>query len=51
MKGLEDLQGIRVLAIDDEEDALALLRVVLETAGAEVTTFTSPLAAWSVSPT
>ena len=26
--------GVRVLAIDDEEDALALLRVVLETAGA-----------------
>ena len=36
--GLGDLHGIRVLAIDDEEDALTLLRVVLETAGAEVTT-------------
>ena len=33
-----DLSGIRVLAVDDEEDALTLLRVVLETAGAEVTT-------------
>ncbi len=42
---LGDLEGIRVLAIDDEEDALALLRVVLETAGAEVTTFGSPLVA------
>ena len=27
-----------MLAVDDEEDALTLLRVVLETAGAEVTT-------------
>jgi PAS domain S-box-containing protein len=32
------LRGVRVLAVDDEEDALGLLRVVLETAGAEVTT-------------
>ncbi len=35
---LGNLTGVRVLAIDDEEDALGLLRVVLETAGAEVTT-------------
>jgi signal transduction histidine kinase/CheY-like chemotaxis protein len=42
---LSDLSGIRVLAIDDEEDALTLLRVVLEMAGAEVTTFGSPVAA------
>ena len=28
-----------MLAIDDEEDALTLLRVVLETAGADVTTW------------
>ena len=42
---LGDLQGIRVLAVDDEEDALVLLRVVLETAGAEVVTVSSPLAA------
>ena len=34
---LGDLRGVRVLAIDDEEDALALLRLVLETAGATVT--------------
>ena len=33
-----DLSGIRVLAVDDEEDALTLLREVLEAAGAEVTT-------------
>jgi CheY-like chemotaxis protein len=42
---LGNLQGIRVLAIDDEEDALMLLRVVLETAGAEVATLGSPLPA------
>jgi PAS domain S-box-containing protein len=40
-----DLEGIHVLAIDDEEDALTLLRVVLETAGAKVTTLSSPLTA------
>ena len=38
MTRLGDLRGVRVLAIDDEEDALALLRVVLEAAGATVTT-------------
>jgi PAS domain S-box-containing protein len=32
------LDGIRVLAVDDEEDALGLLRVILESAGAQVTT-------------
>ena len=42
---LVDLRGIRVLAIDDEEDAMTLLRVVLETAGAEVTTLSSPVTA------
>ena len=42
LTGLGDLSGIHVLAIDDEEDALNLLRVVLETAGAEVTTVNSP---------
>ncbi len=41
LTGLGDLQGIHVLAIDDEEDALTLLRVVLEAAGAEVTTCSS----------
>jgi CheY-like chemotaxis protein len=45
LKGLGDLRGTRVLAIDDEEDALNLLRVVLEAAGAEVTTLGSPGAA------
>jgi PAS domain S-box-containing protein len=41
LTGLGGLDGIRVLAIDDEEDALSLLRVVLEAAGAEVTTVSS----------
>jgi PAS domain S-box-containing protein len=45
LTGLGDLEGIRVLAIDDEEDALTLLRVVLETAGAQVTTLSSPITA------
>jgi len=39
---LGDLNGLRVVAVDDDPDALALLRVVLETAGAEVTTVSSP---------
>jgi signal transduction histidine kinase/CheY-like chemotaxis protein len=41
LTGLRSLAGIRVLAIDDEEDALGLLRVVLEAAGAEVVTTSS----------
>jgi hypothetical protein len=45
LTGLGDLHGVHVLAIDDEEDALTLLRVVLEAAGAQVTTLGSPLAA------
>jgi CheY-like chemotaxis protein len=42
---LRNLEGLRVLAIDDEEDALGLLRVVLEAAGAAVMTLASPLEA------
>jgi CheY-like chemotaxis protein len=45
LTGLGDLHGIHVFAIDDEADALQLLRVVLETAGAEVTTHNAPLTA------
>jgi CheY-like chemotaxis protein len=45
LTGLGNLKGIHVFAIDDEEDALNLLRVVLETAGAEVTTHNAPLTA------
>jgi PAS domain S-box-containing protein len=39
---LGDLRGVRVLAIDDEADSLTLLRVVLEAAGATVTTSSRP---------
>lgn len=45
MASLGDLQGVRVLAVDDEPDALVLLRAVLESAGAEVVTVSSALAA------
>ena len=45
LTGLADLRGVRVLAIDDEEDALTLLQVVLESAGAEVTRLNSPVTA------
>ena len=39
------LRGVRILAVDDEQDALGLLRVVLESAGAEVTTAGSAMSA------
>jgi signal transduction histidine kinase/CheY-like chemotaxis protein len=45
LAGLDDLTGVRAAAIDDEADALSLLRVVLEAAGAVVMTYTSGLAA------
>jgi PAS domain S-box-containing protein len=41
LRPLEDLQAVRVLAVDDEPDAQALLRSVLEAAGAEVFTLAS----------
>jgi PAS domain S-box-containing protein len=41
LSALGNLSHVRVIAIDDEADALVLLRVVLETAGADVTTFSS----------
>ncbi len=47
---LADLQGVRVLAVDDEADALALLQAVLGAAGAEVTTLTSARDALSELP-
>jgi CheY-like chemotaxis protein len=40
-----DLEGIRVLAVDDDEDSLYLVREILESAGADVTTVTSAGAA------
>jgi len=35
---LPSLSGIRVLAVDDDEDALGLLRAILEVTGADITT-------------
>jgi PAS domain S-box-containing protein len=45
LSGLTSLKGIHVFAVDDEPDALRLLRDVLEMAGAEVATSTSGPAA------
>jgi PAS domain S-box-containing protein len=45
LTALADLTGVRVLAIDDEPDALGLLRTVLEAAGAEVVSASSAVAA------
>ena len=42
---LADLSGVHVLAIDDEEDALVLMREILEAAGATVTTLGTPVGA------
>ncbi len=42
---LPSLNGLRVLVVDDDEDALGLLREILEAAGAEVTTVYSAMAA------
>jgi CheY-like chemotaxis protein len=50
LEGLADLTGVRVLAIDDESDALRLLRDVLEMAGADVATATSAAAALETLP-
>jgi CheY-like chemotaxis protein len=41
LRSLADLSGVHVLAVDDDVDALALLRDVLKAAGAEVTTASS----------
>jgi PAS domain S-box-containing protein len=45
LQTLGDLRGVRVLAVDDEPDALRLLKDVLEAAGAKVTTASSAHAA------
>ncbi len=39
---LGDLGGVTVLAVDDDQDSLSLLRTVLETSGAQVVTLSSP---------
>ena len=41
LEGLADLNGVHVLAVDDEPDSLRLVRVVLEAAGARVTAASS----------
>ena len=48
LEGLTDLNGVHVLAVDDEEDSLSLLRVVLESAGARVTTAASAAGALEI---
>jgi CheY-like chemotaxis protein len=45
LQALGDLRGVRVLAVDDDPDALRLLKDVLEAAGATVTTAVSAAAA------
>jgi len=45
LQPLGNLSGIHVLAVDDEPDALGLLRDVLEMSGAKVTTVSSAAAA------
>jgi signal transduction histidine kinase/CheY-like chemotaxis protein len=47
-KNAVPLEGLRVVAVDDEEDGLALLREILEFAGALVTTVRFPAAALEV---
>lgn len=46
--GLVDLSGIRILAVDDEEDSLTMLRDMLEARGALVTTASSAAQALQV---
>jgi PAS domain S-box-containing protein len=48
LQELGDLRGVRVLAVDDEPDALRLLKDVLEAAGATVTTASSANAAFEL---
>ena len=48
LSDLADLREVRVLAVDDEEDALTLVRIVLEAAGAHVDTVGSPRALFEV---
>ena len=50
MDGAPRLDGVRVLAVDDEADSLNLLRSVLESVGAEVATASSGQAALEALP-
>ncbi|HEX4915668.1 MAG TPA: ATP-binding protein [Vicinamibacterales bacterium] len=45
LQKMSGLEGVHVLAVDDEQDSLGLLRVVLESAGARVTVASSAAAA------
>ena len=45
LQKMSGLQDVHVLAVDDEEDSLGLLRTVLESAGARVTTASSAVTA------
>jgi PAS domain S-box-containing protein len=47
---LADLGGLRLMAIDDDQDAIGLLRVIFESAGATVHPFRSALAALDALP-
>jgi CheY-like chemotaxis protein len=50
---LPSLEGITVVAVDDNDDAVAMIAASLENAGAQVNTFTNPvaaLAAWQERP-
>jgi DNA-binding response OmpR family regulator len=42
---LGTLTGVEIVAVDDDQDALGLLRAVFEAAGASVVTFRSPVEA------
>ena len=48
LQSLVDLANVRVLAVDDDPDALRLLTDVLEAAGAQVTTATSAASALAI---
>ncbi|HTV02148.1 MAG TPA: ATP-binding protein [Luteitalea sp.] len=42
IQGLSGLDGVKIVAVDDEPDALGLLEAVLKAAGADVHTFADP---------
>jgi PAS domain S-box-containing protein len=48
LQKMSGLEGVHVLAVDDEEDSLGLLRTVLESAGARVTVASSARAALGI---
>jgi PAS domain S-box-containing protein len=50
LTALGDLDGITVLAVDDDEDALGLLATVVDTAGGRILKFSTPSAALAALP-